>query len=132
MELAASNSWMPIHLVIAVGILSVVGTLTLLPWAISQPRAASFARLGATAALVGGTALVLAFAALDGYAQNALAGIWRTSAGTDPEAIETIAITLALRAAAPRDHQPSSPRHRSRTGRMTAGVFNAFGGRSVL
>jgi hypothetical protein len=96
MELAASSGWMPIHLTIAVGILAVVGALTLLPWAIDQPRGAAFARLGAAAALIGGTALVLVFGALDGYAQTALADAWHTSTGADREAVETIAIALEI------------------------------------
>jgi hypothetical protein len=94
LDLAASSGWIPIHLTIAVGILAIVGALSLLPSAIGQPRGAAFARLGATAALVGGTALVLVFGALDGYGQAALAEVWRTSSGTEREAIETIATTL--------------------------------------
>jgi hypothetical protein len=93
-DLAASSGWIPIHLTITVGILAIVGALCLLPSAISQPRGAAFARLGAAAALVGGTALVLVFGALDGYGQAALADAWHTSSGAEREALETVAVAL--------------------------------------
>ena len=92
--LAGADSWMPIHLVIAVGILAVVGGLAVLSQAITQPLAAAYARLAAVLAVVGGTTLVLVFAALDGYGQAALAESWATANGAEREMIETVALAL--------------------------------------
>ena len=92
--LAADVTWMPIHLAIAAGVMAVVGALVVLPQAIAHPRGAAYARLAAAAAVVGGTALVLVFGALDGYGQAALAKLWATSSGAEREAIEAVALAL--------------------------------------
>lgn len=96
LELAVAGNWMPIHLVIAAGVLAVVGGLVVLASAIEQPRSAAYARFGVVAAIVGGTALVLVFGALDGYGQAALGAAARETGEADVGAIEAVALTLDI------------------------------------
>ncbi len=79
---------MPIHLIITVGILAVVGGLAVLPGAIGEPRGAAYGRLGAAAAIIGGGTLALVLGALDGYGHATLATAWQTASEAEREAIE--------------------------------------------
>jgi hypothetical protein len=92
LALATAGSWMAIHLTITLGVLAVVGGLAVLPRAITHPLGSACARLGAVAAIVGGTTLAIVFGALDGYGHATLAA--QDVAGTDREAIETVALAL--------------------------------------
>lgn len=94
LALATTGSWMAIHLTIAVGVLAVVGGLAVLPRAIAHPRGSAYARLGAVAAIVGGTLLAIVFGALDGYGQATLAAQTQRSSGVERDAIETVALAL--------------------------------------
>jgi hypothetical protein len=96
LALAAGGSWIMIHLIVAVGVLAVVGALVVLPWAIAHPVGAAYARLGAAAAIIGGGALAIVFGALDGYGQHALAASWQTAGGAEREALETVALALEV------------------------------------
>lgn len=96
LDLAATGGWMAIHLVIAAGVLAVVGGLVVLSRAFRAPMAAASARLGVVAAVIGGVALVLVFGALDGYGQAALGAQLQAAGGIGPEAVETIALTLEI------------------------------------
>jgi hypothetical protein len=92
LDLATAGSWMAIHLTITLGVLAVVGGLAVLTRAIAHPLGSAYARLGAVAAIVGGTTLAIVFGALDGYGHATLAA--QDLAGTDREAIETVALAL--------------------------------------
>lgn len=96
LALATGGSWIAIHLVIAIGVLAVVGGLAVLPQAITHPRGAVYARLGAAAAIIGGGTLAIVFGALDGYGQYALATSWQTATGAEQEALETVALALEV------------------------------------
>jgi hypothetical protein len=93
LDLATAGGWMAIHLTIAVGILAVVAGLTVLSRAVDHPLGAAYARLGATAAIIGGTTLAIVFGALDGYGYATLAAE-RSAPAVEREAIETVALAL--------------------------------------
>jgi hypothetical protein len=94
LDLATAGAWMAIHLTIAIGVLTVVAGLTVLSGAVDHPLGAAYARLGATAAIVGGSALAIVFGALDGYGYVALAAESQRTGGIEREAIETVALAL--------------------------------------
>jgi hypothetical protein len=94
LDLATAGGWMAIHLTIAIGILAVVAGLSVLARAVDHPSGAAYARLGTTAAIIGGTTLVIVFGALDGYGYATLATGSHHAGGIEREAIETVALAL--------------------------------------
>jgi hypothetical protein len=97
LALATAGSWMAIHLTITLGVLAVVGGLAVLPRAITHPLGSACARLGAVAAIVGGTTLAIVFGALDGYA-------------TPPSPRRTLLVRTARRSRRSRSRStPSTP-----------------------
>lgn len=71
-EFATEPAWIPIHLALALGFLLLTAGLVAVDRYL-QRRTTSSAHFATTAALVGGTSLVVVFGALDGYAVSALA-----------------------------------------------------------
>lgn len=85
-EFATEPTWIPIHLGLAFGFLALTAGLVAVVRHM-QHRTTWPAHVATTAALVGGTSLVVVFGALDGYAVSALA-----SSNADPGAIRAAAL----------------------------------------
>ncbi len=78
-EFATEATWMPVHLALALGFLLLTAGLVAVDRYLQRHTTWS-APFATTAALVGGTSLVVVFGALDGYAVSALAS---SDAGTE-------------------------------------------------
>lgn len=94
LELADTTSWIWIHLVIAFGFIAITAGFVTAQRVFADPRGAALARLAATTALIGGTVLVVVFAALDGYAMSVLARDWASVGEAERESIRSAAIAL--------------------------------------
>lgn len=94
LDLAEGASWVAVHLIVAVGVLLVVGALVSLRHLITHPVGTVYAGLGMAAAVTGGTMLAVVFGGLDGYAVASLATEWDTAAGASRATIESAAVAL--------------------------------------
>ncbi|MBA3583155.1 MAG: DUF4386 family protein [Gemmatimonadetes bacterium] len=92
--IAASDTWVPIHLTIILAILFIIGGLVGLARRLDDGPGESLARVGLVAAAVGG-AVTLISLALDGFAMKALARSW--AAAPDGEAATAMRLAVALR-----------------------------------
>ena len=80
--IAASTIWIPVHLVIIVGLILMLGGLVAIYYATPAGPARALARLGYVAAIAGITA-GLVLIALDGIAAKHLAEAWAAAAPND-------------------------------------------------
>lgn len=94
LDLAGATNWIWIHLVIALGFVAITAGFVTVRRSFRSEPGESFARLAATTAVMGGSALMIVFAALDGYGFSALARDWPTSSGAELEAIRSAALAL--------------------------------------
>jgi hypothetical protein len=80
--IAASDAWIPIHLVILLGILLMLGGLGAIGHSIRDGLAGALARFGLLAAVVG-TTIGLVLVTLDGFAARQLAELWAAAPPAD-------------------------------------------------
>lgn len=92
-EFASGAAWLPVHLVIAAGILAVSLGLVLLASA-ARDRGVFEGTALAVFGLVGGGTLATVFAALDGFAVRSLASQWESTNGLARESLEAAATAL--------------------------------------
>lgn len=91
---ANDPSWVPIHLVLALGFLVLTAGLVTVARTFTAHPGARYAHLGSVIAVTGGTLLFTVFGALDGYAVSSLAERWQSADTTDASAVEAAAIAL--------------------------------------
>lgn len=93
LPLALDGLWLPIHLTLAAGFGMVLAGLLRFLRSFSS-TGSSAARLGSLAALLGGTLLVVVFAALDGAAIRWLALSWQEAGAAEREVLHATAAAL--------------------------------------
>jgi len=92
--IAASDTWVPIHLTIIAAILLIIGGLVGLARRLDDGPGESLARVGLAAAVVGGAVTFISLS-MDGFGMKALARSW--AAAPDGEAATAMRLAVALK-----------------------------------